>query len=511
MKRLTLIVLTALTLGMTGSASAQFGRNYWILRGDTLAVVNPAWLLQYGNGTMIRTQNGVLQYYANGTWQTIPQAVQTAGGWTNSSLNNKVWVTNSGSPIYDVGSLGDTTIIGYQFVATTDSAALLYLGTKSGMKVSIDSSGNITSHGWFTAGSSTNIQNALSATGLMGEGLIAGGQYNWLEGYYNTTQNVDQLVNETGAYIVGTGTNGVPAGQTKLWIVSPDSLLYRAGSTVMLGSHGVLQQVVVASIPDSDHVIIYNPTTFPDTSTAADKFRDIFLTPTVAVGNVAAHVEGMDNVANGIASHAEGYFTKATGTESHAEGRTTIASGFASHAQNYNDSASAYASTAIGFYTKANNVGEFAQGGGTFDGTTFGGVQFSRVMLAAATTDATPASMLIGLSSGLTPNPQGDFKLEDNTAYVFHVYWIAREYNTHSLMGAWKMDFCVNVSGDSASAVIEGNPKASTIFTNDTNMQLPSLYLTSPPDGNLYFIVQGATGAYIQWIAEVDYDQIRSN
>ncbi len=45
MKRLALVILAALTLGITGSASAQFGRNYWLLVGDTLEVVNPNWYI----------------------------------------------------------------------------------------------------------------------------------------------------------------------------------------------------------------------------------------------------------------------------------------------------------------------------------------------------------------------------------------------------------------------------------------------------------------------------------
>ncbi len=49
MKRLALVILTALTLGITGSASAQFGRNYWYLDADTLKVINPNWFIAAQN------------------------------------------------------------------------------------------------------------------------------------------------------------------------------------------------------------------------------------------------------------------------------------------------------------------------------------------------------------------------------------------------------------------------------------------------------------------------------
>lgn len=49
MKRLALVILTALTLGVTGSASAQFGRNYWYLDADTLKVINPNWFIAAQN------------------------------------------------------------------------------------------------------------------------------------------------------------------------------------------------------------------------------------------------------------------------------------------------------------------------------------------------------------------------------------------------------------------------------------------------------------------------------
>ena len=49
MKRFVLVILTALTLGITGSASAQFGRNYWYLDADTLKVVNPNWFIAAQN------------------------------------------------------------------------------------------------------------------------------------------------------------------------------------------------------------------------------------------------------------------------------------------------------------------------------------------------------------------------------------------------------------------------------------------------------------------------------
>ena len=49
MKRLALVILTALTLGITGSASAQFGRNYWLLDADTLKVINPNWFIAAQN------------------------------------------------------------------------------------------------------------------------------------------------------------------------------------------------------------------------------------------------------------------------------------------------------------------------------------------------------------------------------------------------------------------------------------------------------------------------------
>ena len=49
MKRLALVILAALTLGITGSASAQFGRNYWLLDADTLKVINPNWFIAAQN------------------------------------------------------------------------------------------------------------------------------------------------------------------------------------------------------------------------------------------------------------------------------------------------------------------------------------------------------------------------------------------------------------------------------------------------------------------------------
>lgn len=81
-----------------------------------------------------------------------------------------------------------------------------------------------------------------------------------------------------------------------------------------------------------------------------------------SVYQMAAHVEGVESVADGIGSHAEGYHTYTYNTYSHAEGTYTRAGGDSSHAEGIVSYATGNYSHAEGNQTTAEEEASHAEG-----------------------------------------------------------------------------------------------------------------------------------------------------
>jgi hypothetical protein len=114
---------------------------------------------------------------------------------------------------------------------------------------------------------------------------------------------------------------------------------------------------------------------------------------TTASGDYS-HAEGSSSVASGTLAHAEGNTTTASSYYSHSEGDSAIASGQSSHAEGFTTKASGYASHAEGNRSISHFHSSSAFSSGRF--AINGDAQRIEVQLKKATTDATPAYMLLG-------------------------------------------------------------------------------------------------------------------
>ncbi len=82
-----------------------------------------------------------------------------------------------------------------------------------------------------------------------------------------------------------------------------------------------------------------------------------------ATTQYALHVEGHNNLANGLGAHAEGYQTKAVGDYgAHAEGYQAVASGDSSHAEGDSCAATDQGAHAEGYQTTASDFAAHAEG-----------------------------------------------------------------------------------------------------------------------------------------------------
>lgn len=114
---------------------------------------------------------------------------------------------------------------------------------------------------------------------------------------------------------------------------------------------------------------------------------------TTSSGNFS-HAEGAGTTSSGVDSHAEGYLSVASGIAAHAEGTNNLASGQNSHAEGGNTKSSGIYSHAEGLESVAHIHSSSASSSGMF--AIQGDAQRLEVQLKKATTDATPAYMLLG-------------------------------------------------------------------------------------------------------------------
>lgn len=204
MKRLALVILTALTLGVTGSASAQFGRNYWLLDADTLKVINPNWFIAAQNFIPIvgGTTNLFLGYQSgysitSGTFN-VGLGYRSLYGVTSGSFN---------TAIGDSAMLFDS--IGYYNVAIGNR--VLYknngdwnVGIGQGALENNTSGTQNVSVGYLTLNANTTGFNEIA----IGQGAM-----------YASTQGSDNLFigsyagsTVEGAYNIGIGQNTMQQG-----------------------------------------------------------------------------------------------------------------------------------------------------------------------------------------------------------------------------------------------------------------------------------------------------------
>jgi len=213
----------------------------------------------------------------------------------------------------------------------------------------------------------------------------------------------------------------------------------------------------------------------------------------IAIGYRAKASEGRAVAIGGSSNIADGPDSVAIGGQNNTAG--TFANGYAI--------ASGYDSHAYGAYSIAlGNRGRALEDHKYAHGVFPEGSQYGRLILKAATTDATATAMISAGSSASTDN---QIILPDNSAYAFHGTIVARESATDGTdCAAWKVEGLIRREGSAGTTVLVNS--ATTVLDNTPSWGMALSADTT--NGGLAITVTGAASTNIRWVATIHTSEV---
>ena len=358
---------------------------------------------------------------------------------------------------------------------------------------------------------------APSATGTnavaIGDGSVASG-FNSLS--FGKDSDATQANNiAIGRLSQSTGTNGALAigfyasasGERSISVGSGTSAL----SSVSAGLGSVAIGNSYASGADSFAAAIANNTATYG-ATGANSVAIGYQAKATATGAMAfgdrntasgedAVVFGESNTGSGPWSFTAGRSNVNSGSRGVALGNAHTVSSFYTTALGSSNTASQNYCTAIGSNSLADKQGKLAHASLGFG--TDGDAQYGRMVLAKATTDATPVAL-----TSIAGNPASDINqiiLPNNSAYFFSGTIVARQDAASGTdLGAWEIKGAIRREGSAATTTLV----KSTI--DDFNVPAGWVVALSADttNGGLAITVTGAAATNIRWVATVNTSEV---
>jgi len=304
----------------------------------------------------------------------------------------------------------------------------------------------------------------------------------------NTLLGWDDTDNAMLLFTIGTGLSYDHATHTL-------SSTGGSGSGVFEEATSVIRQASATAGYDEDFVF-GSPQLDDDTSSAHDA-RIIF---DKSKGFFAAgkwEASQINDANRGNYASAFGYNTTASGDYSHAEGYNTTASGIYSHTEGFHAVASGDYSHAEGYGSKAYLQGQYTSSGGSFNAQ--GDAQYSRLVLHADTTEATPEVMYIENSSAA-----GKLSIPASTCWRFDGVVIATTKNC-SLSSSWTIKGVIHRDASNNTEVVW-----STVTEDVDEIDTAAAVTCTANDTNeaLNINITGKSETSIRWVAYVELAEV---
>tara|TARA_R100001509_G_scaffold112408_1_gene67687 strand:+ start:74 stop:1153 length:1080 start_codon:yes stop_codon:yes gene_type:complete len=288
--------------------------------------------------------------------------------------------------------------------------------------------------------------------------------------------------------VIGSG-NIVKSGSTKNLVIGDentmqeacdDSILIGKGNTMYSGSDQsfILGRSNNTSVEgSSNRNLVFG---FLNQVTAATE-SVVFGQSNTVVGPMHALIAGTGNTA-AIASE-NSFILGVSNTTTNDALRVGMIGNNGTHTTNANYS------LVTGFHGKANIQLGHTHGGGRL-GSVAGSIQFTDILVACQTTDATQTTMVAQQDSGKLHVPL-------NSSMMFRIDIVARRTSTQTESAAYEILGCIK--NDAGTTALEGTITKTVIAEGDANWDVTAV--ANNTDDTLEIKVTGAAGKNINWVA----------
>jgi hypothetical protein len=297
----------------------------------------------------------------------------------------------------------------------------------------------------------------------------------------------------SGDYSVSIGTNNIVAGN------------YAVG---IAGSAGAHNSTAIGTNSANSHAVTATGTGAMalggSYASGSNSFAAAIANHTSSYGATGANSVAMGNRAKATATHATAIGNSVTASQADgavAMGSSSTASGLGAFATGYLNIASGHYSQAIGFGANTQSIyGKFAKSSGFF--SNYADMQTGMLVVAAATTDATPKVLTSDKGAASTTN---QIILPNNSAYAFHGTIVARQQASQgTACAAWKVEGLIRREGSAGTTVLVNS--ATTVLDNTPAWGMALSADTT--NGGLAITVTGAAATNIRWVASINTSEV---